>query len=54
MGVQNFAGLLAATFFSASLVQATSYGIVDTFVGPSFLSGFTAQAIGDPTSGRVK
>lgn len=38
----------------ASLAQATTYGVTDTFIGSSFYSGFTAQAIGDPTNGRVK
>ncbi|RDX44811.1 laminarinase [Lentinus brumalis] len=30
-----------------------TYGLVDNFVGSSFLSGFQHQAIGDPTHGRV-
>ncbi|KAG8867272.1 hypothetical protein FRB98_004265 [Tulasnella sp. 332] len=30
-----------------------TYNIVDTYIGPSFLTGFTHQAIPDPTNGRV-
>jgi len=51
--MQSLITLLAATAFSASAVQATTYKVTDTFVGPSFLTGFTAQAMADPTNGRV-
>lgn len=30
-----------------------SWTLADTYIGPSFLSGFEHQAIPDPTSGRV-
>lgn len=52
--MQSFLALLAVMALSTSAVQATTYTISDTFVGPSFLTGFTAQAIADPTEGRVK
>lgn len=34
--------------------SSTTYNIVDTYVGNSFLTGWQHQAIGDPTNGRVK
>lgn len=47
--------LLSATLLSAgpSLVFAASYTLSDNFVGSGFLSGFTHEAIADPTNGRV-
>lgn len=43
------------TTSTAPVSTATrSYSIVDTYIGPSFLTGFTHQAIPDPTNGRVK
>ncbi|KAF8319716.1 hypothetical protein DL93DRAFT_110943 [Clavulina sp. PMI_390] len=51
--MSRFATVLAASLLSASVVQAATYSVKDTFVGPSFLTGFTAQAIADPTNGRV-
>ncbi|EJD00853.1 laminarinase [Fomitiporia mediterranea MF3/22] len=47
--------LLSATLLSAfpSLVSSASYTLSDNFVGEGFLSGFTHQAIADPTNGRV-
>ena len=36
-----------------SLVSATTYTLSDNFVGTGFLSGFTHEAISDPTHGRV-
>ncbi|THH11275.1 hypothetical protein EW145_g754 [Phellinidium pouzarii] len=36
-----------------SLVSAASYGLSDNFVGSGFLSGFSFEAIADPTNGRV-
>lgn len=50
----KFLGVVASAAVSASLVQAVSYTVADSFVGSSFLTGFTAQAIADPTDGRVK
>ncbi|KDQ51417.1 glycoside hydrolase family 16 protein [Jaapia argillacea MUCL 33604] len=40
----------------ASLVPAAlaaTYSLTDDYVGPNFLTGFTHQAIADPTNGRV-
>ncbi|KAI5122192.1 hypothetical protein M0805_007089 [Coniferiporia weirii] len=47
--------LLAATVFSANplLVSAATYNLKDNFVGEGFYSGFTFEAIADPTQGRV-
>ncbi|KAG8707683.1 hypothetical protein FRC08_000355 [Ceratobasidium sp. 394] len=44
----------AAVVATASLANAATYKVTDTFIGPSFLSGFVHEAIGDPTHGRVK
>lgn len=49
--MRYFASIAA---LSVVTVSATSYSVVDSFIGPSFLTGFTAQAIADPTDGRVK
>ncbi|KAG8706067.1 hypothetical protein FRC11_008536 [Ceratobasidium sp. 423] len=38
----------------ASMARAVTYGVSDTFIGTSFLSGFDHQAISDPTHGRVE
>lgn len=46
--------LAAAALHLSSGVQAAKYSISDTFVGNSFYTGFNAQAIHDPTNGRVK
>lgn len=35
------------------LVSAATYSLTDNFVGTGFLSGFTHEAISDPTHGRV-
>ncbi|KAG8909551.1 hypothetical protein FRC00_009893 [Tulasnella sp. 408] len=42
-----------ATLFAAQGTLAATYNILDTFIGPSFLTGFDHQAIADPTHGRV-
>jgi hypothetical protein len=42
-----------ATLFAAQGALAGTYNILDTFIGPSFLTGFDHQAIADPTHGRV-
>lgn len=42
---------LSITLFAAPTIYAWS--LVDNYVGPSFLSGFTHQNIADPTHGRV-
>ncbi|KAG9100553.1 hypothetical protein FRC06_003969 [Ceratobasidium sp. 370] len=44
---------LAAAAAVASLAQAATYTVSDTFVGTSFLTNFDHQAIADPTHGRV-
>ncbi|CAE6434589.1 unnamed protein product [Rhizoctonia solani] len=41
------------TLAAASVARAATYSISDTFVGSSFLNGFTHEAIADPTHGRV-
>lgn len=40
-------GILATNALGAT------YSLTDNFVGSSFLSGFSFQAIADPTHGRV-
>ncbi|KAF8761258.1 glycoside hydrolase family 16 protein [Rhizoctonia solani] len=45
--------LSLATLAAASVVRAATYSVTDTFIGSSFLSGFTHEAIADPTHGRV-
>jgi len=52
--MQGLVTLLAATALSASLVEAATYTVSDSFVGTTFFDGFSAQAIPDPTHGRVK
>jgi hypothetical protein len=48
------AATAALTFaLAAPLARATQYSLVDNFVGTGFLSGFTHEAIADPTQGRV-
>jgi polyisoprenoid-binding protein YceI len=49
-----FAFSVAAAAAAASLAQAATYTVSDTFVGTSFLSNFDHMAIADPTNGRVK
>lgn len=44
--------VLAQACFVATVLAAT-YTQSDSFSGSSFLSGFTHQAIPDPTNGRV-
>ncbi|KAG8730200.1 hypothetical protein FRC12_020421, partial [Ceratobasidium sp. 428] len=44
---------LAAVVATASLAQAASYKVTDTFIGSSFLSNFVHEAMADPTHGRV-
>lgn len=43
---------LAATALFPSALAAT-YGLTDNYIGSSFLSTFTWEAIADPTAGRV-
>ncbi|QRV76433.1 glycoside hydrolase family 16 protein [Ceratobasidium sp. AG-Ba] len=43
----------AAAAAAASLAQAATYKVSDTFIGSSFLTGFDHIAIADPTHGRV-
>ncbi|KAF8708398.1 glycoside hydrolase family 16 protein, partial [Rhizoctonia solani] len=45
--------LSLATLAAASVARAATYSVTDTFIGSSFLSGFTHEAIADPTHGRV-
>ncbi|CAE7094276.1 unnamed protein product [Rhizoctonia solani] len=45
--------LSLVTLAAASLARAATYGVSDTFIGTSFLSGFRHEAISDPTHGRV-
>jgi hypothetical protein len=52
--MQTLVTLLATAALSASLVEAATYSVTDTFIGSSFYDGFTAQAVADPTNGRVK
>ncbi|KAG8934493.1 hypothetical protein FRC02_009840 [Tulasnella sp. 418] len=47
--LSSFVGLVAV----ASSVNAATYSVSDTFIGPSFLSGFRHENIPDPTHGRV-
>lgn len=51
------ASRLSAVFVSLVLavtsVRAATYSLKDNFVGSSFLTGFTHEAIADPTHGRV-
>lgn len=52
-----FATFVSGLALAASLVpisEAASYKLSDSYVGSSFYNGFTAQAIADPTNGRVK
>ncbi|CAE6419931.1 unnamed protein product [Rhizoctonia solani] len=42
-----------ATLAVASVAQAATYSVSDSFIGSSFLTGFTHEAIADPTHGRV-
>jgi hypothetical protein len=51
--VAQFTALLSALAFTTPLVLA-GWPIKDTYIGSSFLSGFTHEAIADPTHGRVK
>ncbi|EUC65412.1 family 16 endo-1,3(4)-beta-glucanase from glycoside hydrolase, putative [Rhizoctonia solani AG-3 Rhs1AP] len=41
------------TLAAASVARAATYSVSDTFIGSSFLNGFTHEAIADPTHGRV-
>ena len=51
--MRSTAALFAiSTLFFPSALAAT-YNVKDSFVGESFLSGFTHEAIADPTNGRV-
>ncbi|KAG8691173.1 hypothetical protein FRC11_006148 [Ceratobasidium sp. 423] len=45
--------LSLAALAVASVARAATYSVSDTFIGSSFLSGFTHEAIADPTHGRV-
>lgn len=48
----RLAGILAAVALTPGALSAT-YQISDTFIGTSFLDGFSHEAISDPTHGRV-
>ena len=50
--MRSTAALFAISALFPSAFAAT-YNLKDSFVGESFLSGFTHQAIADPTHGRV-
>ena len=50
--MRSTAALFAVSALVSSALGAT-YNLKDTFVGEGFLSGFTHQAIPDPTHGRV-
>lgn len=50
--MRSTAALFAVSTLFSSALGAT-YNVKDSFVGESFLSGFTHQAIADPTHGRV-
>ncbi|KDN37767.1 hypothetical protein RSAG8_09922, partial [Rhizoctonia solani AG-8 WAC10335] len=41
------------TLAAASVARAATYTVSDSFIGTSFLNGFTHEAIADPTHGRV-
>ncbi|KAG8982997.1 hypothetical protein FRB94_008174 [Tulasnella sp. JGI-2019a] len=43
----------STTTTSTAPASTATYSIADTYIGPSFLTGFTHQAIPDPTNGRV-
>ncbi|KAF8749919.1 hydrolase family 16 [Rhizoctonia solani] len=48
--------MIALSFITlaiSSVAHAATYGVTDTFIGSSFLSGFNHEAIVDPTHGRV-
>ena len=50
--MRSTAALFAiSTLFSSAL--GATYNAKDSFVGEGFLSGFTHEAIADPTHGRV-
>ncbi|KAG8697450.1 hypothetical protein FRC09_007865 [Ceratobasidium sp. 395] len=51
--ITMFALSLAAATAAASLAQAATYSVSDTFIGSSFLTGFSHESIADPTHGRV-
>ena len=40
-----------ASFLPSAL--AATYSLTDTYIGKDFLTGFTHEAISDPTHGRV-
>jgi len=44
---------LALGFIAVAATNAATYGQTNSFVGTGFLSGFSHQAIADPTNGRV-
>lgn len=48
-----FLGAVLAQACLVATVLAATYTQSDSFSGTSFLSGFTHQAIPDPTNGRV-
>ena len=50
--MRSTAALFAVSALVSSALGAT-YNIKDKFVGEDFLTGFTHQAIADPTHGRV-
>ena len=52
LAMRSTAVLLTVTSLAASALAAT-YSLRDSFVGHSFLSGFSHEAIDDPTHGRV-
>lgn len=48
--MRSYLVLLAAALPTA---LASTYSIADTYIGSNFLTGFTHEAIADPTHGRV-
>lgn len=52
--VTVFALSFIAAAAAATLANAATYSVSDTFIGTSFLSNFDHQAIADPTHRRVK
>lgn len=54
--LSQFFALFTAVFALGfvQVVCANTYRVQDTYIGDTFYNGFTAQAISDPTHGRVK
>jgi hypothetical protein len=47
----SFAAVAALALAPSAMAEV--WTLKDTFIGPSFLTGFTHEAIADPTHGRV-